>query len=707
MSKSFTTFLVFITFFFTVYANSQPYGWYTQTSGTTSNLNSVKFFNTNTGTVVGQTGKILRTTNSGTNWESQTSGTTNHLFGVHFINSNTGWAIGDIGTILKSTNGGSTWITQTSNILYQLRSITFLNTTTGYIVGWYGTILRTTNSGTNWETLNTGTSNNLHGISFANGNTGFVVGWYGTIIKTTNGGNNWTTLSSGTTSTLEDVTFFDTQTGLIVGENGRVQRTTNGGTSWTVQSSGTGNWISGITSPHTNFATMVGELGVIRTTTNSGVNWYSQVSNTGNWLHKINYVDTLNGWAVGDYGTIIHTTTGGWLLPTAPSLSGVSNNATCVSLTPTISWSVVFPPVCTYRIQISLSNSFATNVVDSSGILYLNYAVPSSKLNLSTTYYWRVIATNQVGVGPWSSTRSFTTTYSTPVAPLLVAPANNAYLSTLTPLLDWDSVNVASSFRIRISDDSTFASSLIDVNGLNVSKYQIPSGILQNNTKYYWRVNASNPCITSAWSQMRNFYVFPIPDAPILVAPVNNSSISDMFLLFDWDSVSTANSFRLMVSADSSFATTVIDTSGLAVSNFLTSTIGLLQSNTNYYWKVNASNSYATSIWSQRWKFQTLTIITNAGSNENKIPKVFKLYDNYPNPFNPVTKIKFDLPLNGNVKLKVFDITGREVANLINSELKAGTYEHQFNAVNLSSGVYFYRIEAGDFIDIKRMVLIK
>jgi len=701
------SFLLIFTIICSTIVTAQPYGWYTQTSGTTSNLNNVKFVNPTTGTIVGQSGKILRTTNAGANWVSQTSGTTNHLFGVYFLNANTGWAVGDIGTILFTTNGGNSWVTQTSNTFYQLRQITFLNSTTGFIVAWYGTILKTTNAGTNWVSQNTGTSNNLLGISFANANTGFAVGWYGTAIKTTNGGTGWTTLNSGTTNTLEDVTFFDTQVGLIVGENGNVQRTTNGGTSWTAQSSGTGNWISGITSPHTNFATMIGELGIIRTTTNAGANWHPQVSNTGNWLHKISYVDTLNGWAVGDYGTIIHTTTGGWLLPTAPSLSSPSNGSSCVSLTPNITWSVVFPPVCTYRLQIATSNTFTSPVLDSAGILYLNLNIPASRLNYGTQYYWRVMATNQVGVGPWSTIRNFTTTFPTPVAPSLVTPANNTYMSTSTPLLDWDSVNVASSFRIRISVDSTFASSVIDVSSLNVSKYQVQPGVLQNNTKYYWRVNASNNCNTSAWSQTRNFFVYAIPSAPILVAPGNNSSISDMFLLFDWDSVSTANTFRLMVSTDTSFTTTVIDTSGLTVSNYLTPTFGVLQSNTSYYWRVNASNPYATSVWSQRWNFQTLTIITNTGGNEAKIPKVFKLYDNYPNPFNPVTKIKFDLPLSANVKLNVFDITGREIASLLNSELKSGTYEVQFNAGYLSSGIYFYKIEAGSFTDVKRMILIK
>jgi photosystem II stability/assembly factor-like uncharacterized protein len=704
MPKTTISILLFLSFFYSTFVNSQPYGWYTQTSGTTSNLNNVKFVNPNTGTIVGQSGKILRTTNTGMNWVSQTSGTTNHLFGVYFVSVNTGWAIGDIGTILKTTNGGTSWVTQTSNTYYQLRQATFFNANTGFIVAWYGTILKTTNGGTNWVSLTTGTSNNLLGISFANSSTGFAVGWYGTIIKTTNAGTNWTTLTSGTSSTLEDVTFFDTQTGLIVGENGRVIRTTNGGTNWATQTSGTSNWVSGITSPHTNFATMVGELGIVRTTTNAGVNWYSQTSNTGNWLEKIFYVDTLNGWAVGDYGTIIHTTTGGWLLPTAPSLSGVANSATCVSLTPTVSWAIVFPPVCSYRVQISTSNAFTTTVIDSSGIQVLNFAVPLSKLSNATTYYWRVVATNQVGVGPWSSIRNFMTTYPTPIAPTLVTPASNSNLSNLVPLLDWDTVTSANSFRLRVSTDSIFATTVIDTSGLTITKFQIPEGKLQSSTRYYWKVNASNSCVTSSYSSVWNFFIYPTPASPTLVAPENNSYVSNLYPLFDWDSVASANSFRIEVSADSTFATTVIDTSGLTLTKYRVIT-GVLQNNIKYYWRINASNSYVTSSWSQIWNFQTL--ITNTGNIGSEAPKVFKLYDNYPNPFNPVTNIKFDIPVNGNVKLKIYDIMGREVANLLNMYMKAGTYECQWNAIYYSSGTYFYKIETGSFTDVKRMVLIK
>jgi len=90
-----------------------------------------------------------------------------------------------------------------------------------------------------------------------------------------------------------------------------------------------------------------------------------------------------------------------------------------------------------------------------------------------------------------------------------------------------------------------------------------------------------------------------------------------------------------------------------------------------------------------------------------EIPKEFSLSQNYPNPFNPVTKIKFALPKTSNVKLSIFDVTGKEIDIPVSEELNAGIYEIDWDAANYSSGVYFYRLEAGEFVESKRMVLIK
>ncbi|MBE2217303.1 MAG: T9SS type A sorting domain-containing protein [Ignavibacteria bacterium] len=88
-------------------------------------------------------------------------------------------------------------------------------------------------------------------------------------------------------------------------------------------------------------------------------------------------------------------------------------------------------------------------------------------------------------------------------------------------------------------------------------------------------------------------------------------------------------------------------------------------------------------------------------------PAEFSLTQNYPNPFNPATTIKFALPVNGMTTLKVYDIAGKEVASLVEADLEAGNHEVNFNASQLSSGTYFYRITSGSFTDIKKMMLVK
>ena len=110
------------------------------------------------------------------------------------------------------------------------------------------------------------------------------------------------------------------------------------------------------------------------------------------------------------------------------------------------------------------------------------------------------------------------------------------------------------------------------------------------------------------------------------------------------------------------------------------------------------------------WFFDNICIlgdmVTNITGN-GSIPERYSLEQNYPNPFNPSTKINFNLPKQSFVSLKIYDITGREVAKLLSSEINAGSYSVDFNGSQLSSGVYFYRLDAGEFVQTKRMMLIK
>jgi len=95
------------------------------------------------------------------------------------------------------------------------------------------------------------------------------------------------------------------------------------------------------------------------------------------------------------------------------------------------------------------------------------------------------------------------------------------------------------------------------------------------------------------------------------------------------------------------------------------------------------------------------------GSTEEPLPEVFALAQNYPNPFNPQTEIRFALPEARQVSLVVYDVTGREVARLVEGIVEAGYHKVSFDGTHLPSGIYLYRLQAGDFVETKRMALIK
>jgi hypothetical protein len=89
------------------------------------------------------------------------------------------------------------------------------------------------------------------------------------------------------------------------------------------------------------------------------------------------------------------------------------------------------------------------------------------------------------------------------------------------------------------------------------------------------------------------------------------------------------------------------------------------------------------------------------------VPAEFLLTQNYPNPFNPSTKIKYSIPQSSQVTIKVFDILGNEIETLVNEDKPAGTYELTWYAEQLPSGIYFYKLQAGNFIETKKMILLK
>ncbi len=105
--------------------------------------------------------------------------------------------------------------------------------------------------------------------------------------------------------------------------------------------------------------------------------------------------------------------------------------------------------------------------------------------------------------------------------------------------------------------------------------------------------------------------------------------------------------------------------------------------------------------------FTTTSGLTFVSPNSNITPNSYQLYQNFPNPFNPETKIKFEIHKSAFIQIKVYDILGKEVSILVNEKLNAGFYETKFNGVNLGSGIYFYKLQVNNFKEIKTMILLK
>jgi photosystem II stability/assembly factor-like uncharacterized protein len=654
------------------------------------------FTNINTGWACGIAGLMKKTTNGGTIWESQSAGTGN-LQDVYFLNSLTGWTCG-VGTIFKTTNGGTNWTlmhTQDQSI----SAIFFIDSLNGWCAGHNGIIRTSTNGGANWTLQTSGVSSILSSIYFLNPSTGWICGINGVIRKTTNGGINWLEQNTGITNTLSTITFINQLTGWAVGLNGRIIKTTNAGESWISQATGVNIFLTGVSFCNENTGWVSGERTIL-VTTNGGANWNKQVTNVMGRINHIQFKDKNRGWAVADSGRILTTFTGGFEVA-APILTSPANGILNTPVTPMLQWGAV-PNSSGYNIQVSADSNFTSPAINDTSAAGASYTPLPGTLSGSTKYYWRVSAKHPAGAGYYSDTWSFTTA-SAPSTPNLLLPANNAAGQVLTPLLDWDSTGNIVTFRAQVSTDSLFTAPNFDT-VISRSQVTVPNGRLFANTKYYWRVMASGPGGNTGWSNKRSFTTAPTaPSAPALLSPANNSIGQSAALLLDWDSTANITAFRVQVSPDSLFSAAAFDTtlsrSQVTVPN------GRLFANTKYFWRVMASGPGGSSSWSMVWNFTTtLTGVSQSGSN---IPAEFKLYNNYPNPFNPVTQIKYDLPEGSNVKLVIYDILGKEVIKLVNEFKPAGSYTVQFNAEALTSGVYFYRIETQGFKDIKRMLLLK
>jgi uncharacterized protein (TIGR02145 family) len=188
--------------------------------------------------------------------------------------------------------------------------------------------------------------------------------------------------------------------------------------------------------------------------------------------------------------------------PQAPILSLPQNGVTGVSLTPALEWNESNGAL-SYALQVSTDNGFTSYLYNQSGLTATSQQI--NGLNNSTTYYWRVNASNSYGTSGWSDVWSFTTAAggTAPEIPILSSPQNGATGVIVPATLEWNASNGATSYSFQVSTDISFTSFVYDLSGLTVTSQQING--LDNATIYYWRVSASNSYGTSGWSDVWSF----------------------------------------------------------------------------------------------------------------------------------------------------------------------------------------------------------
>jgi len=266
---------------------------------------------------------------------------------------------------------------------------------------------------------------------------------------------------------------------------------------------------------------------------------------------------------------------------------------------------------------------------------------------------------------------------------------------------NWASSSTATGYSFDVATDNGFVNMLSNYNNKdagNVTSFAVTG--LSAGTNYYYRVRAYNAGGSSASSNIISVTtVVNAPPAPVALAAtvLSNSSFKA-----NWNASAGATGYYLDIATDNGFTSFLSGYNSKDVSSALNYTVTGVAYNTNYYYRVKAYNAGGTGAASN-----VITINIPVGIEAGIMPDTYYLFQNYPNPFNPSTLIKFSLKKSSNVKIMLYDVTGREVRELANGNYSNGMHTIRFDGTDFSNGIYFYRIITNEFSDIKKMVLIK
>ncbi|MBE2217818.1 MAG: T9SS type A sorting domain-containing protein [Ignavibacteria bacterium] len=293
-------------------------------------------------------------------------------------------------------------------------------------------------------------------------------------------------------------------------------------------------------------------------------------------------------------------------------------------------------------------------------------------------------------------------------SPILVEPPKETSVARAPVTLDWQDVAGAVCYRVEVYTDTTSPDKFEGTCNSPTSHFDIPATETEMNTKYYWRVFACSP---GGWSAPSGYFSFKtqavdaigsvgnLTDGVIdLIADEEISQNQGNILINRLHSVENrlnqGNKFMALVNMVLFKARVLI----LRISN---------QINLETYKNLNYSSDGVIDLIVDEEERQTAGTRESFDFTDLTTPKSYELSQNYPNPFNPSTTIEFSVPKDAAVTLKIYDVLGKEVATLVNEQKPTGTYIVNWNASNFSSGLYFYKLTAGDFNQTKKMFLVK
>lgn len=321
-------------------------------------------------------------------------------------------------------------------------------------------------------------------------------------------------------------------------------------------------------------------------------------------------------------------------------------------------------------------------------------------LEFESRYYWRLRAENQEGISDWTKTNTFTTQK----APIegkvaLDLPINNTVDLSFPISLSWNSFAGANIYDVQLSKSASFDTTII-ASGISEEVY-MPETTLDT-TSYFWRVRASVDDQLTAWSEVWTFKTeLRVPEIPFWEPYDGGDNVSKLPLL-SWNQSTRAETYHLQLSSNSEFSSLIVDETDIDTTNYQLN--DELESNTLYYWHIRAGNQSGFSEWSETLSFKTEITTSNELTNN---PIKFTLEQNYPNPFNPTTQISYGIPQASEVELSVFNMLGQKIITLVDSKQSAGWHTTTFDASGLPSGFYIYRIQTGNFVSTKKLMLIK